>query len=187
MPHPRKEPRIDLPLTVETLERVFSDCADFKCRCVYLCGNKDRPLTLCYIEGMARTERFNDYILKPLSEEKRLSGLSARDLPEYLIHGGIYTAGVQRSTSADEAANGMINGSCALFCGESCLLIPVPTEEKRSIMSPDNEPALKGSRDSFVESLRTNTSLVRRRLRAPELRVKEQIVGRQTLTPVDVL
>ena len=52
---------------------------------------------------------------------------------------------------------------------------------------PENEPSLKGARDSFVESLRTNTSLVRRRLRAPELRVEEHIVGRQSLTPVDVV
>ena len=187
MPHPRKTPRIDLPLTADNLKAVFSDCADFKTRWVYLCGDSARPLTLCYIEGMAKTERFNDYIMKPLSEEKRLSAVPERDLPALLVHGGIYTAGVSESASMDEAASALINGSCALFLGKICLLIPVPTEEKRSIVPPDNEPALKGSRDSFVESLRTNTSLVRRRLRAPELKVKEQIVGRQTLTPVDVV
>ena len=36
-------------------------------------------------------------------------------------------------------------------------------------------------------STRTNTSLIRRRLRAPELKIREHIVGRQSLTPVDVL
>ena len=41
--------------------------------------------------------------------------------------------------------------------------------------------------DCFVESVRTNTSLVRRRLRAPELRVGETLVGRQSVTPVDIL
>ena len=187
VPHPRPEPRIPVPLTVDNLQTVFDRCADFKTRRVYLCGREDRPLTLCYIEGMAKTERFNDYILKPLSEEKRLSAVPDRDLPALLIHGGIYTAGVSESASMDEAAAALVNGSCALFCGKICLLIPVPTEEKRSIAPPDNEPALKGSRDSFVESLRTNTSLVRRRLRAPELKVQEQIVGRRSLTPVDVV
>ena len=38
-----------------------------------------------------------------------------------------------------------------------------------------------------MESLRTNTSLVRRRLRAPELKIAEVIAGRQTVTPVDIL
>lgn len=61
------------------------------------------------------------------------------------------------------------------------------TEEKRALSPPENEPSLKGARDSFVESLRTNTSLVRRRLRAPELKIAEVIAGRQTVTPVDIL
>ena len=46
---------------------------------------------------------------------------------------------------------------------------------------------MKGARDCFVESIRTNTSLVRRRLRAPELRIGETFVGRQSVTPVDIL
>lgn len=28
-PHPRREPRIDLPLTVESVRQVFADCVDF--------------------------------------------------------------------------------------------------------------------------------------------------------------
>ncbi len=38
-----------------------------------------------------------------------------------------------------------------------------------------------------MESILTNTSLVRRRLRAPELKIAEVIAGRQTVTPVDIL
>ena len=36
-PHPRKEPRYDLPLTLESLETVFAGCADFSKRNVRLC------------------------------------------------------------------------------------------------------------------------------------------------------
>ena len=67
------------------------------------------------------------------------------------------------------------------------LAYAVATEEKRSVSTPENEPSIKGAKDSFVESVRTNTSLVRRRLRAPELKIFETIVGRQSITPVDVL
>ena len=82
-----------------------------------------------------------------------------------------------------------IDGSVALFFPgkEQVLTLSAGTEEKRSVSSPENEPDVKGARDSFVESLRTNTSLVRRRFRAPELKIEEQIVGRQSVTPVDVL
>lgn len=38
-----------------------------------------------------------------------------------------------------------------------------------------------------MESLRTNTSIVRRHLKTPELRIREQVVGRQSVTSVDIL
>ena len=80
-------------------------------------------------------------------------------------------------------------GFCLIFfpVRREVLSFFVGTEEKRSVGEPDNEPSVKGARDSFVETVRTNTAMVRRRLRAPELRISEHIVGRQTLTPVDVL
>lgn len=85
--------------------------------------------------------------------------------------------------------NDLILGSCALFFPgrADVLTLPVPTEEKRSVGEPENEPALKGVRESFVESIRTNTAMVRRHLKAPELKIREHIVGRRSRTQVDVL
>ena len=188
-PHPRQEPRIPLPLSLENLERVFADCDDFNKRQVYLHGDPSRQVTVCYIGGMARTERLNDYVMRPLAQDPMLASVPESRVFELLEKGALYAQSATRTTELDEAALAIIDGSCALFFpGRSdALLIPVATEEKRSVGEPENEPALKGARDSFVESLRTNTSLVRRRLRAPELKVKEHTVGRQSLTPVDVV
>ena len=41
-PHPRREPRIDLPLSLESLERVFRDAVDFSKREVQLAGDPER-------------------------------------------------------------------------------------------------------------------------------------------------
>ena len=38
-PHPRQEPRIDLPLCLESLEQVFDGCVDFSHRAVDLGGD----------------------------------------------------------------------------------------------------------------------------------------------------
>ena len=56
-PHPRQEPRIDLPLCLESLEQVFDGCADFSHRAVDLGGDPAKKLTLCYIGGMVRRTR----------------------------------------------------------------------------------------------------------------------------------
>ena len=188
-PHPRKEPRLPGPLSLARLEEVFSDCVDFSRREVFLHGDSQRKATVCYIDGQARTERLNDYVLRPLAQDPMLASVPEGELFTLLERGALYAQAAKRETEVDPVAFALINGSCALFLEgrDDCLVFPVATEEKRSVGEPENEPALKGARDSFVESLRTNTSLVRRRMRAPELKIQEHIVGRQSLTPVDVL
>lgn len=188
-PHPRREPRIPGPLSLARLEEAFSDCADFSKREVYLHGDSRRRAAVCYIDGQARSERLNDYVLRPLAQDPMLASAPESQLYELMERGALYAHGAKRERSLEAVVFALIDGSCALFLEgrDDALVFPVATEEKRSVGEPENEPALKGARDSFVESLRTNTSLIRRRLRAPELKIREHIVGRQSLTPVDVL
>ena len=187
-PHPRKEPRIDLPLTIDNLKTVFGDSADFSTREICLHGAPDKRVTLCYVVGMVRLERACDYLLRPLAQDEALVKCSLDEAYERMRCGGVYDLDVKECTAMDQATQSLIKGDCLLlFSPGKGLAFSTATEEKRSVSPPENEPAIKGAKDSFVESIRTNTSLVRRRLRAPELRVREQIVGRQTLTPVDIL
>ena len=186
-PHPRKSPRVPGELSLDGLKGTFSGCADFFTRTVVL-GEGEHRATVCFLLGMARNERLQDYVLKPMMSDKVLAGAKISDLPALLEQKALYAQTVKRPKDLDEAVDDLIAGSCAVFLpGGAVLTIPVPTEEKRSIGQPENEPALKGSGESFVESIRTNTAMLRRHLRAPELRLAEHIVGRQSLTPVDVL
>ena len=177
VPHPRKEPRFDGPLTLKRLEQIFQDCVDFTKRPVSLGEGGACTLTLCYLSGMVKMERVSDYVLRPLAQD------------EALARCGTPRQATEERTRLDAAVFDLVNGCCLLlFPGESSVLsLNVGTEEKRSISSPSNETVLKGSRDAFVESLRTNTSIVRRHLKAPELRIREQVVGRQSVTSVDIL
>ena len=188
-PHPRKEPRFDKSLSLEHLEEVFSDCADYMERRVYLNGDRERTATVCYLLGMTRNERISDYILRPLAQDPALSRVPEGELFSRLRYGALYNLAALRRDKLDDVVNDLLSGSCALFFPgrQDVLTFPVPTEEKRGVGEPDNEPALKGSRESFVESIRTNTSMVRRHLKAPDLKIREHIVGRQSRTQVDVL
>ena len=177
-PHPRKEPLFDLPLSRENLALAFAGCADYMERTVCLHGDRVRTVTVCYLLGMARNERLCDYVLRPLAQDPALSQVPEGELFARLQYGALYNLAALRRETLDDVVNDLILGSCALFFPgrADALTLPVPTEEKRSVGEPDNEPALKGCRESFVESVRTNTAMVR-----------EHIVGRQSRTLVDVL
>ena len=189
-PHPRVEPRIDRPLTADAIAAVFEECADFGRRTLYLNNDPHRQVEMLYITGQVRNERASDYVLRPLAQNEALRSAATMDEAfDLMAKGGLYTFAGEERTTADQVVFDLINGWVALFFPgkDRVLTFMTATEEKRSVSNPENEPDVKGARDSFVESVRTNTSLVRRRLRSPSLKVKEQLVGRQTVTPVDIL
>ncbi len=189
-PHPRKEPRFDCPLTPEAISQIFRDCADFSRRTLYLGGDPKRRVEALFITGQVRNERASDYVLRPLAQSQALRDAPNLDAAfDLMARGELYSLAVSVRDTPDQVVFDIVNGWMALFFPgkEQVLTFMTATEEKRAVAPPENEPDVKGARDSFVESVRTNTSLVRRRLRAPSLRVREQLVGRQSLTPVDVL
>lgn len=189
-PHPRREPRLSGPLTFERVAEVFSDCVDFGQRDFYLNNDPAKGVRLCYVQGQVRAERACDYVLRPMAQNGALGKETDLDRAyELMKTGGVYALTVMERTTLDEVVFDLIDGWIAVFFPnkETVLTYSVATEEKRSVSSPENEPDVKGARDSFVESLRTNTSLVRRRFRTPELKIREYQVGRQSVTPVDVL
>lgn len=189
-PHPRREPRFTGPLTPLRVQEIFGGSADFTRRDFFLNNDAARKVELCYVAGQVRAERASDYVLRPLCVNDALGRAETMDqVYELLKNGGVYALSVQERSTLDEVVFDLVDGSLALFFPgkETVLTFSVATEEKRSVSDPENEPDIKGARDSFVESVRTNTSLVRRRFRAPELRIREFKVGRQSITPVDVL
>ena len=188
-PHPRKEPRLTQPLTVEGLAEVFRDCVDFKTRPIQVGDDPARRLTVCYLEGVVRNERVSDYILRPIAQDDALTRVTEEELFALMRDGALYNLTAAERTTTDQAAVDLVAGFTLIFFPgrDTVLSYFTGTEEKRSVGQPENEPSVKGARDSFVETVRTNTAMVRRRLRAPEVRICEYVVGRQTLTQVDVL
>lgn len=82
---------------------------------VCLAGAGDRTLTVCYIDGMARSERLNDYVLRPLAQDESLARVPKGELLERLQQGALYAQQVHRRTTLDQVALDLVDGSCALF------------------------------------------------------------------------
>lgn len=184
-PHPLPQPRWQQPLTADGLQTVYGGCGDFRRRSVWA---GEWELTLCYMEGLVRLERVSDYILRPLAQDGRLCGAAEAELPDLLQKSVLYNVVTRRCADMDRLVADLTMGWCALFLpGGVVLSLFVGAEDRRSVSEPDNEPTAKGARDSFVENIRANTAMVRRRVRVPELRMQEYTVGRQSLTAVDVL
>ena len=161
----------------------FEDAADFETRKV-LCGGQ--LLTVLFLDGLTSGRDIAEQVLRPLAQmtdEAREEVLYTRAL-----QGGVWCASVKEPESTQQAAELLVNGFCVILFPKSgkALGCEVKTGEKRSPSPPETENTVKGAKDAFTETLRTNTSLVRRHLRTPGLRLAETVIGKRTLTKVTV-
>ena len=170
-------------LTDENIRSIFEGAADFFEREVRCGGHR---IHFYAIDGLVASGWIADYILKPLS--KNMDGRSLQELYREALEGNVYSAVASSCKDLDDVALKLVNGFCiVLFPGTGTVAYEVKTPEKRSISSPTVENTVKGPKDAFVETSRSNTSLIRRHLRSPQLRIYETQVGKKSLTNVSVI
>ena len=169
-------------MTDESIRAVFGNTGDFIAR-ELRCGSW--TLYAYAIDGLISGSDASDYIFKPITEHLAAESMDA--LYEYARRGVIYNAVADPCKDLQTVALKLVNGFCVvLFPGVGAIAFEVKTPEKRGISPPGVEHTAKGAKDAFVETVRSNTSLIRRHLRSPDLRFSEMQVGAYSVTNVAV-
>ncbi|MBQ7523621.1 MAG: spore germination protein [Oscillospiraceae bacterium] len=180
---PQQKPKYAVPLTDDAVAAIFRDAADFTSREIFVGGRK---LTLFFLDGLTSGSEIALQVLRPLAE---LPPMPQRKLLSACLHGAVYNATAEQCTDVDAVCRKLVNGCCVLVFPElhTAVSFETKTGEKRAPAPPDVESTVKGAKDAFTETLRTNTSLVRRHLRLPELQITQTTVGRKSGTTVAVI
>ena len=182
-PTPRKVPAYPGEMTDENIRRIFEDANDFVARTI---KTGQWTLFAYAIDGLVSGGDISQYILKPITE--LLTGETMEKLYDRALHGTVYNAVASACSDLDDLALKLVNGFCVvLFPGVGAVAYEVKTGDKRGPSAPEVENTVKGPKDAFVETVRSNTSYIRRHLRSPDLRLYETQVGRRSLTNVSVL
>ena len=168
-------------LTDANIRAIFEGAGDFNARDLR-CG--DNLIHTYYIDGLTSGGDISEYVFKPLFENP------ARNMEEahcLALTGGVYNASTVACRDLDDAALKLVNGFCVvLFPEVGAVAFEAKTGVNRGLSAPEVENTVKGPKDAFVENMRINTSLIRRHLRSPGLRLFETKVGRRSLTNVTV-
>ncbi len=95
---------------------------------------------------------------------------------------------LQKADNYGDLLLSILGGDTGLIvdCNNQALLLGIRGMEKRSINEPETESVVRGPKEGFVENIRTNTSMIRRKLKTPHLKMKPMIIGRESNTNVIV-
>ncbi len=177
------EPMYPGALSDENIRAIFQGAGDFNVR-ELKCN--EHTLYAYAIDGLTSGGDASEYVIRPIAD--LLQGNTMEALYQQALAGSVYNSVALPCKSLEDAAMKLVNGFCViLFPGAGAIAFEVKTGEKRGIAPPDLERTAKGAKDAFVETMRSNTSLIRRHLRTPDLRLYETRVGRRSLTNVSVV
>lgn len=170
-------------MTHEEIVSRFRGTGDFIVRELRCCGF---DLYAYAVDGLVSGADMSDYVIKPVAQTLR--GGSMEELYRSAMAGSIYNGVANACTDVDTVTTKLVNGFCVvLFPGVGAIAFEVKTGVSRGPSAPEVENTIKGPKDAFVETIRVNTSLLRRHLRTPDLRIVSTTIGKRSLTNVAVI
>jgi spore germination protein KA len=157
---------------------------------IALNSKKDRECTVIFINGLVDQTLVDVAVLKPLIQEDILEKpRNENDVIDYIMLGTVYHCQRRLREKFNDCLADLFSGSVVLVFDKTQKAVTFDLKgfERRNITEPTNENVIKGSKESFIEVLRVNTSLIRRRIQTSKLKINQLTVGKRTNTTLAVV
>ncbi len=145
---------------------------------------KTESISVIYIKELSDISSISEYVIKPLVAQKD-------EMPQGAAEAlNVISASECMLDSDDKKiVNYIMNAkSIVLFSsGADYIVINTKKVEKRNIPVPEFTYTMRGPRDSLIEVMETNLSLIRYRIKDEALRIKKLEVGKRTKTSIAML
>ncbi len=169
----------------------FGNSCDLIVRKVRFGTGPGIAVLVVHIDGLVDKVLVSEAIIKPIgvtSEILESERLSSIQVQETLRDRLILLSDVKQVSDKAGLLDCIAGGKCGIIVDGSseAFVCDVRGFEKRGVEEPQSEVVIRGPREGFTEVLRTNTSLLRRRIRDPRLWIKEFTVGRVSRTQVAI-
>lgn len=160
------------------MEELFKDSSDIVLR-QFDIENGPKAM-LCYVDGMVTTSAV-DAALQALmifeGDAFTIDRITEQTLP---------VTQASKIQFFKELLTNLLSGDSVLFVDgqDNAVCLGSRGGIRRSVAEPETETVVRGPREGFNEHLRTNTSLVRSKIKSPRLKMKSFVIGTETNTNV---
>ncbi|ATW23399.1 spore germination protein [Candidatus Formimonas warabiya] len=169
---------------------LFRRCSDVVFRSFQIYTPDRIRVLVLFIDGLTNQQVVSENVVRALMIHYLGEKGKSSDPP--VLHAQnhvISMTEVTREKRMVKLVNAVLSGNTILIVdGQSeALIISAKGWESRSVGEPQAEPLVRGPRDGFTENLRTNTALIRRRIKSSRLKAEAFEVGSLTKTAIAVL
>lgn len=174
---------------LQRLETIFDRSSDIVYRRLQIGGYQNG--LVIFLDGFVDKKRLDLDVIKPLTEfensEETDQIIRLEEMANLIENQVLFTTDkVIKKQKISEVVDRVLAGETAILIDgiKHSFLINTKSLETRSIEEPATERVIRGPRDGFTENLRTNTSLVRRRLKTEKLKMEDMKIGRLSDTNI---
>jgi spore germination protein KA len=179
----------DLPIernyknSISRLKEELGDSTDFATREFTLQKYKGVAV---YIDGLVNNQMISDFFMDSLL---KIQDEIITDSFQYMVDKATSLGNIQTIHTWDQVYDGLLSGNTIIFVDGYTKAINIETKgwDKRAISEPSTQLSIRGPKDSFVESIRTNTALIRRRIKSPNLWLETMRIGTVTQTDIGIM
>ncbi|WP_018933222.1 spore germination protein [Gracilibacillus lacisalsi] len=172
----------DLDNNIKFFKKQFENSSDIVFRQITTPKNK---AYIIFIDGLIDSARIELHAIQQLLEQTPADALDATYIEEQIIS----VNSVTEENKLKKLIKQILDGNTILLIDkfDKALVLDAKGGSSRSISEPDTESVIRGPREGFTESLRVNTSLVRRKIHSNHLKVVSRTVGSETQTSLAIL
>jgi spore germination protein KA len=137
---------------------------------------------LVFLNGIVNDEIVNETIIEPIVKNQFLN--YQNNTIDTLRSQVILSNNIEKVSDIEQLVEAILNGDTVLLLegSDEALIISSKGWQTRSVDQPPSEIILRGPREGFTESLVTNLTQIRRRLKTPDLKFTFRTLGARTRT-----
>ena len=164
-------------MNIEDIKSAFYNSADLKYKKISICED----VLIVYLDGLTDKEMLERSLINPLINS-HLKTIDLQTLQSTLT----YIERIEKVDSFSSAIDIIADGDLVMFVKDDMYFLSFKSYPTRSISEPETSLVVKGPREGFIEDLKQNMVLLRRKLRTNKFVFKTLKVGRYTKTSVAV-
>lgn len=153
-------------------EAIIKDCDDIMSRTMTL-SSKDSTACIYYVEVAIDNVLLKESVIGNFI--MTLTKLPPKSQQQFIENNAMGISDVKQLDTIEDAINGVMIGDAIIFVNgyNKAIKLKAKGYPNAGINSSQNENVYRGSKESFVDSIKSNTALIRKRVRSPKLKVKE--------------
>jgi spore germination protein KA len=191
-----KEPlKTSLKENIQLIRKNLGNSSDLIIREIRIGKESNVKLAIFYTDGLADSKALNNFILEPLMFEMRKTELAEKissnpNITLQLIKEEVLSVGgINDVYDFDTLLTTILGGDIVVLLDESTtgLIVGMRGWEDRGVQDPSAQTVIRGPKEGFSESIRTNTALIRRRIKDANLWLETKPIGRVTKTDVSLM